>query len=80
MPEPETGPAAEKRYKRVRLVIADVNRGILRPITTAFGHFTFTLTVDVSDPEGISQGTLENTIKETVRQIGARVVEERIED
>jgi hypothetical protein len=86
-PEPETGPAAEKRYRRVRLVIADVpaariadvNRGILRPITTAFGHFTFTLTVDVSDPEGISQGTLENTIKETVRQIGARVVEERVE-
>jgi len=77
----------EKHYRSVRLVVAgvpagrvaDVNRGILMPIKAAFGDFTFTLEVQVADPEGISQTTLENTIKETIRQIGARVVEERLE-
>ena len=38
-----------------------------------------TIEIDVSDEEGISRATLENTIKETVRQIGKRVVEERVE-
>jgi hypothetical protein len=59
--------------------IADVNRGILMPIKAAFGNFTFTLEMQVSDPEGISQTALENTIKETIRQIGARVVDEMLE-
>jgi hypothetical protein len=59
--------------------IADVNRGILMPISRAVGDFTFTMTVDVSDEEGIARATLEQTVKETVRQIGARVVEERTE-
>ena len=74
-------------YKRVRLVIegvpagriADVNRGILMPISRAVGDFTFTIAIDVSDEEGISRATIENTIKETVRQIGGRIVEERLE-
>jgi hypothetical protein len=59
--------------------IADVNRGILMPISRAVGDFTFTLTVDVTDEQGIARATLEQTVKETVRQIGARVVEERTE-
>jgi len=75
------------RYRSVRLVIADipasriadVHRGILMPITQAVGDFTFTLEVQVSDEEGISQATLENTVKETIRQIGARIVDERLE-
>jgi hypothetical protein len=75
---------SEQRYQRVRLVvsdvpaskIADVNRGILMPISAAVGDFKFTLEIDVSGAEGITQATLENKIKETIRQIGARVVEE----
>jgi hypothetical protein len=35
--------------------------------------------IDVSSEEGISQATLENQIKENIRQIGGRVVEERLE-
>jgi len=80
-------PAERTRYRRVRLVIegvpasriADVNRGILMPISRAVGDFRFTLELDVSDKEGIARETLENTIKETVRQIGAQVREEELE-
>ena len=80
-------PPEVTHYKRVRLVIegvpagriADVNRGILMPISRAVGDFTFTIAIDVSDEEGISRATIENTIKETVRQIGGRIAEERLE-
>ena len=83
----ETQSPLRPRYRNVRLVIADVpasriadvNRGILMPLIRAVGDFTFTLEVQVSDEEGISQTTLENTIKETIRQIGARIVDERLE-
>jgi hypothetical protein len=77
----------EQRFKRVRLVvadipaskIADVNRGILMPISGAVGDFKFTLEIEVSSTEGISQATLENKIKETIRQIGANLREETLE-
>ena len=79
--------STEQRYQHVRLVvagvpaskIADVNRGILMPISAAVGDFTFTLEIDVSGTEGISQATLENKIKETIRQIGAQVLDEGVE-
>ena len=82
-----TGPRDEKRYHRVRLVIADipaskiadVNRGILMPFTRSTGDFQFTLEIDIADEEGISESILENQVKETIRQIGGRIVEEEIE-
>jgi hypothetical protein len=82
-----TPPPEVTHYKRVRLVIegvpagriADVNRGILMPISRAVGDFDFTIEIDVSDEEGIARATVENTIKETVRQIGGRVVGEELE-
>jgi hypothetical protein len=78
------GAPTEQRFQRVRLVvsdvpaskIADVNRGILMPISAAAGDFRFTLEIDVSSAEGMTQATLENKIKETIRQIGARLVVE----
>lgn len=74
----------ETRYQRVRLVvagvpankIADAHRGILQPLSQVTDDLTFTLTLDVASEEGISEATLENKIKETIRQIGARLVEE----
>jgi hypothetical protein len=79
-----TPPPTEKVYHRVRLVvadvpaskIADVNRGVLMPFSRAFGDFFFTIEIDVSSVDGISQTTLENQIKETIRQIGGRILEE----
>ena len=86
-PKPGPGPQPEKVYKRIRLVIsgvqaskiADVNRGILVPLNRAVGDFNFTIEIDVSSEEGITQATLENQIKETIRQIGAKVESEDIE-
>jgi hypothetical protein len=56
--------------------IADVNRGVLLPINRAAGDFKFTIEIDVHSVEGLSAATLENQIKETIRQIGARIQEE----
>ena len=88
-PRPYTGTctALKKTFKHVRLVIAgipagniaDVNRGILMPISRALGNFKFTLGIDVSGAEGISQATLENQVKETIRQIGATLRDKVIE-
>jgi hypothetical protein len=77
----------DTHYQRVRLVvsgipaskIADVNRGILMPISRSVGDFEFTVEIDVSSAEGISKSTLENQIKETIRQIGGLVDEEEKE-
>ena len=85
--EPVVVTPTEQRFKRVRLVvadipaskIADVNRGILMPISGAVGDFKFTLEIEVSSTEGISQSTLESKIKETIRQIGANLREETLE-
>jgi hypothetical protein len=85
-PEPPTTPA-EPRYQHIRLrvsgipasKIADLHRGVLMPINRAVGDFKFTLEIDVSSEEGISQSALENQIKETLRQIGARVEEEDVD-
>jgi hypothetical protein len=79
----ETAP--ETVYHHVRLVIADVpagkigdvNRGIFLPLSNRVdGGLRFTLELDVTSAEGIPERTLEQTIKETVRQIGARIEEE----
>ncbi|MCB0190758.1 MAG: ATP-binding protein [Anaerolineae bacterium] len=77
---PPPPPTADK-YHRVHLVIndipagkiADVNRGILLPLSSLVKDMKFTLEIDVTSEEGISKATLENKIKETIRQIGARL-------
>lgn len=72
-------------YHHVRLVIkdvlanriADVNRGIFMPLSAASDDpLTFTMTIEVRSEDGITLETLENKVKETIRQIGARIVEE----
>jgi hypothetical protein len=78
-------PPAEKRFHRLRLTIADVpagrigdvNRGIFIPLSNlADGGLTLTLELDITSDEGIPEATLEQKVKETIRQIGARVVRE----
>ncbi|MEW6718341.1 MAG: DUF499 domain-containing protein [Chloroflexota bacterium] len=85
--KPEPTPPGEQVYRRIRLVIADipaskiadVNRGILLPINRAIGDFKFTIEISVSSEEGISQTALEHQIKETIRQIGGRIVGEELD-
>lgn len=81
------GPSPDGPYHHIRLVvsgipasrIADVNRGIFIPLSSSVDGLTFTMEIDVSSEEGISKETLENKIKETIRQIGARVEHEEKE-
>jgi len=57
--------------------IADVNRGSFVPLTNlADGDLTFTLEIGITNADGVLDRTLEQTIKETIRQIGARLIEE----
>jgi len=91
-PRPDLPPRpdmpSEKSYKRVKLQIAnisaskiaDVNRGILLPISSVQGDFKFSLEIDVTSDDGITQSTLDNRIKETIRQIGAQIVDEELEE
>jgi len=78
----------ETSYHRLHLLIADipaskiadVNRGVFVPLSNlADGGLTFTLELRLVSTEGIPRTTLENSIKETLRQIGARLVEEDVE-
>ena len=39
----------------------------------------FTLEIDVTSEEGVPKATLENKIKETIRQIGAKLEDERLD-
>jgi hypothetical protein len=87
-PTPPPPPPGEKVYRRLRLVVSevpasrigDVNRGILMPFSRAVGDFKFTIEIEVESEDGVSQSTLENQVKETIRQIGARIVEEEAEE
>lgn len=56
--------------------LARLNKVFFPLSNLADGRLTFTLELDLTSEEGIPARTLEQTIKETVRQIGARVVEE----
>jgi hypothetical protein len=55
--------------------IADVNRGVFMPLGQATSGLTFKMEIELTSEEGITESTLENKVKETIRQIGARVVE-----
>ncbi len=95
-PEPGPGPfphprppvPGEKRYKKVKLhiadipasKIADVNRGVLLPISSVQGDFKFAIEIDITSEDGITQSTIDNKIKETIRQIGAQIIDEDLEE
>jgi hypothetical protein len=74
------------KYKNVLLKIedipstkiADLNRGVLMPISQEIGDFKLKIELDISDDEGILKSTIDNKIKETVAQIGGKIVEEEL--
>lgn len=76
-----------KRYKKISLriegipssKIADLNRGVLMPISREIGGFEFNMEIDINKPEGVSETTIKNKVKETISQIGAKVTKEEIE-
>ncbi len=58
--------------------IADLNRGVLMPISQEIGDFKLKIELDILDEEGISKSTIENKIKETIAQIGGKIVKEEL--
>lgn len=59
--------------------IADLNRGVLMPISQEIGDFKLKIELDISHEEGILKSTIENKIRETIAQIGGKIVKEDLE-
>jgi hypothetical protein len=49
------------------------------PISQEIGGFKLKIELDILDEEGISKSTIEDKVKETVRQIGGKIEEEELE-
>lgn len=87
VPEPKPPEPGSKRYKKVFLriedipasKIADLNRGILMPLSREVGGFNFNMEINVESTEGVSEQTIKNKIKETISQIGARITKDESE-
>jgi hypothetical protein len=85
-PVPVPGPGP-KRYRKLSLriegipstKIADLSRGVLMPLSREVGSFEFTMEIEIDKPEGVSESTIKDTVKETISQIGARVTKEKVE-
>lgn len=77
---PGREPEAEERVDEVQLrvsglrasKIADINRGVLLPLSRAAGDFEFTVELKVSPPDGIPKDVVER-IHETLRQLDAEI-------
>ena len=75
------------RFKRVSLrieeipstKIADLNRGVLMPLSKEVGGFDFVMEIDIDNPEGVSEATMKNKVKETISQIGAKLTKEKMD-
>ena len=82
-PDPEPTPATVRQlHLRVTDIpaskIADFNRGVLSPLTREHGAFTFTLELNLSSEDGISEQVINDEVLETLRQLGAKIeVDER---
>jgi hypothetical protein len=75
----KAGVSQEPRIPRYRLEargipvgkIADLNRGVLRPLRQEVGDFKIAIQIDVQSQKGISKRVIEQQVKETLRQLGA---------
>jgi hypothetical protein len=82
---PKCGKEQEK-YREIMLrienlpatKIADINRGVLLPISREIGSFKVVLELDIKDEDGISKETIEKVIKETISQLGAKITKEKL--
>ena len=85
--EPEPEETETKKLNKVRLKIdkistskiADLNRGVIKPLTREIGQFDMNLEIDIEDKDGVDEEVLEDQVKETIRQIKAEITEEELE-
>ena len=86
-PEGPTPPISTRgpiRRYSVRAVIpwdklSDVVRGVFRPLSREGAQISLEVKIDAKSEKGINRNTLENIVKETLKQIGASVLEEEEE-
>ncbi|NSW77180.1 MAG: ATP-binding protein [Candidatus Atribacteria bacterium] len=83
---PTPPPQKAKGYSNVHLRVkvpwdklSDIVRGVVFPLRGDRAELTMVLEIQAFSPEGsIRESTLEEKVKETLRQIGAEVLEEKI--
>ncbi len=59
--------------------LSDFVRGVLSPLQHEGAQISFEVKIEAQSKQGIKRETLDLTIKETLKQIGAKVLEEREE-
>jgi hypothetical protein len=59
--------------------LSDVIRGVFRPLTDEGAKISLRMKIEASSEKGISKNTLDLKVRETLRQIGAKIVEEKTE-
>ncbi|MFW6041245.1 MAG: DUF499 domain-containing protein, partial [Thermoplasmatota archaeon] len=78
----------ETKYKKLEMKvkdvpvskIVDINTGVFKPLTEAYGGFSIDMELRVEDEEGISEKELDEKVRETLKQIGAEIVKEEKEE
>jgi len=59
--------------------LSDLVRGVLVPLSREGAEITLDLDIQARAERGISRSTLDLTVKETLNQVGAKIIEERTE-
>lgn len=59
--------------------IYELNQGVFKPLTAEAGAFEFTIEFEVSSADGIPTKTIEQTVIETLRQLGATIERKEVE-
>jgi len=49
------------------------------PISQEIGEFKLKIVIDISDEKGISKSIIEDKVRETIAQIGGKIVKEKLE-
>lgn len=59
--------------------LSDFVRGVVIPLSTEGAQISLEIKVDAQSEKGINRNTLDFKVKETLNQIGAKVLEEKEE-
>ena len=56
--------------------LSEVMRGVVMPLIDEGAEVSIRMTLDAKSESGISKNTIDNKVKETLKQIGAKIAEE----
>jgi len=55
--------------------LSDLMRGVFTPLNQEGAQINLEIKIEAQSPQGISRNTLDLKIKETLNQIGAKIIE-----